>query len=699
MTTKLISGLGAVSGCRFLPESRQLIFVERDKGVIGLLDFVPTDRTVIVSQGTATIKGNTDFNLDPDTIAPRSNPDLKWALIDNLKRQMEPLSGASIVNLGKKSFDSLTPNYLQNQVFSITPILGNNDSTNQLVNGDVFAVRTRKGNVAKILVVAYGSDIKIKWVTYKPPNPYRILGTGYYKPNDIAATSDGKTAYITEQQSGPILGGGSLPKGTNLLKVNLEKASRSEATVIYSSKVLGPAIQQICLDEQRQQAYVVEGQRLLRIDLISRQKTVVLDGLDNPRGLLISVDLNYAYISDYRSIRRYSLNGDEVVDIAKGLINPRYLTWADTAQSSIFVTQDQPSRVTIIDNINKSPSVRDVVTNGLGKSPMSVAYVDPTHLLICCDNEIYMGNPMEYIAMPSGFFKGIGRVLTTFIKNGKADTREPIDQLTGKPIYPYLFENQPFGGDLSLNIDHNRARDKYTYYRVKVDNVVRYDTWSDMKFNSKTGKYDIKVDFIPMTILDAQGNPLLDKDGKPMSGFHLVNTENEYMGNSDLAMILDSSSLPNKMQTFSIEFADKSGNLYAEIQEILIDNTHCFAKIEMPKVDGVSVSNECGILKCTPDQELKMAYFASHPNDLATYKWRLGRGGKSAVQADGCSIDYGDVKSKQFYFGPIKVEKLLESCKGAAFYAILDVYAKATNGEYRLSKYDAHYAIAFALVT
>ena len=565
MTTRLISGLGAVKGCRFLPESRQLIFVELDRGVIGLLDLAPTDH---------------------------------------------------------------------------------------------------------------------------PSNPYRILGTDYYKPNDIAVTFDGKTAYIAQQQAGPILGGGGMPEGTNLLKVNLEKANRSEATVIYSSKKPLTALQQIFLDEPRQHLYVIERpNRLLRIDLASGQMTVVLDRLDNPRGLLISADLNYAYISDLRSIRRYSLKGDEVVDIATGLRNPCYLTWADKTQSSIFVTQDQPSRVTIVDTIRGPSSVRDVVTKDLGNSPMSVAYVDAARLLVCCATEIYMSNPMENIPMPSGLFKGIGRVLLNFINyKGLADT-------TKEPQYPYPFDNAPFGGLLSLNIDHKKARIKgLTYYRIRADDKIRYDTWSDMKFNPKTRKWDIRVDFTPKTVGDVG-------DGKDHTGFYLIH-QNDDMANTDLAMVLNSNTLSNKKQEILIEFADIKGNVKAsEFKEILIDNNRCFAQIEMPKVNGVSVPNECGMLKCTSDQELKMAYYASHPSDYATYKWRLGRGGRSTVQADGCSIDSGDVKAKQFIFGPIKVKKLLEGCEGAAFYAILVVYAKATNGEYRLSGYDAHYTVAFALTT
>ena len=72
MTTKLISGLDGVMGCRFLPGKRQLLFVERNRGAISILGIVPqANSNLIVSQGTKTITGNGLFNLDP---APREFP-------------------------------------------------------------------------------------------------------------------------------------------------------------------------------------------------------------------------------------------------------------------------------------------------------------------------------------------------------------------------------------------------------------------------------------------------------------------------------------------------------------------------------------------------------------------------------------------------------------------------------------------------
>jgi hypothetical protein len=48
-------------------------------------------------------------------------------------------------------------------------LIGSDDASNLLVNGDFFALRTTNGNYAKVQVVTYGYDMVIHWVTYAPP--------------------------------------------------------------------------------------------------------------------------------------------------------------------------------------------------------------------------------------------------------------------------------------------------------------------------------------------------------------------------------------------------------------------------------------------------------------------------------------------------------------------------------------------------
>jgi hypothetical protein len=129
--------------------------------------------SMVVSQGATTLKGTFLFDLDagtqslPGVIPPGA--DVWWEQMTATQRQMMPRNGAAIVNLGAADFGALTAPGLQALAYAATPIPGNDDATNQLVTGDVFAVRTAEGNYAKVLVVAYGYNMEIQWVTYAPP--------------------------------------------------------------------------------------------------------------------------------------------------------------------------------------------------------------------------------------------------------------------------------------------------------------------------------------------------------------------------------------------------------------------------------------------------------------------------------------------------------------------------------------------------
>jgi hypothetical protein len=84
---------------------------------------------------------------------------------------MVPQGSARIVNLGVVDFDSLSVAELQNLLYGTTPIRGNNDASNQLVQGDVFAVLTHGGNYAKVQVSNYDYNLTIRWVTASAASP------------------------------------------------------------------------------------------------------------------------------------------------------------------------------------------------------------------------------------------------------------------------------------------------------------------------------------------------------------------------------------------------------------------------------------------------------------------------------------------------------------------------------------------------
>ncbi len=95
MTTKLLSGVGAAIGCRFLSKKNQLLFVEYTKGTVSLLDMIRPSS--VFSSGTAVLKGTWVFDCETGTLSGNLNGpgDIWWEQIDQVKRQMVPAGGAT----------------------------------------------------------------------------------------------------------------------------------------------------------------------------------------------------------------------------------------------------------------------------------------------------------------------------------------------------------------------------------------------------------------------------------------------------------------------------------------------------------------------------------------------------------------------------------------------------------------------------
>jgi hypothetical protein len=519
----------------------------------------------------------------------------------------------------------------------------------------------------------------IEWATYRLACPYRCIGTGYITPEDIAICADERVAYVTERTG-------------NLLKVDLRNANRAAATLIASGM---QAPQQIALDEAHQQAYVVEYAnpgRLFRIDLTTGQKTILLNGLNFPVGLLISSDLAYAYIGEQGNgrISRHALQGGARLELAAGLTNPFFLTWANTDQKAFFVAERDPAnRVTMVETLPRPSSVRQVTTN-IGARPSSVACLDSTHLLVCCDTEIDSADLLEGVAITSGVFKGIGLVPGALIDlAGLTDTQKNL-------AYPYQFaKGSPFGGILTLQINHTLARQSgVTHYRVLVDGTPQIASWWDLKLNPATGKYDTSVQFKPEEI-------------NKQPGYYPVRPADHWYYNTDLGMILNSTQLANGKRIFTIELVKKDETpvpvppLPALIDQVtlpvFIDNQRCTASIDMPSVAGVAALMTCGMLPYkNASEHLTTRYLAAHPLKLATYSWQLGRAGQGPVAGvPECRVD-GQANTLPFTFDK-ELAPLLGTCPSAAFYAHVYVYAMAINGYGRQSQYDAACTIAFAL--
>jgi len=113
------------------------------------------------------LHGTFEFDFDSGTETP-SGADVWWNQQTDIVRTLVPILPADIMNLGPVDFASLSCSDLRLENWTTNdPIDGNNDATNQLTSGDVFAVLTNQGNYAKVQVISYGYNLELNFVTYQ----------------------------------------------------------------------------------------------------------------------------------------------------------------------------------------------------------------------------------------------------------------------------------------------------------------------------------------------------------------------------------------------------------------------------------------------------------------------------------------------------------------------------------------------------
>jgi hypothetical protein len=666
---QLVTGLAGAIGCDLRRTHNQLVFVEFAGKLSRLNLFRPA---TLVSSGTKILKGTWSFDLDNGNEGGAGPGfDIWWEQQTAVARQMTPQGTARIVNLGVVDFNSITADGLQHLTYLNTPIHGNNDATNKLVPGDVFAVRTNQGNYAKVKVLSYGYDLKIQWATYHLDSAYAVLGTGYAQPEDVKVSVDDVHAYVTERTG-------------NLLRVALASANRASAVVVSAGMT---APHQLFLDEAHHFAYVVEFAspgHLWRINLTNGTKTAVVSNLENGVGLVLSSDLQYAYVSEQTAgpdkgrVSRIQISNGARTKLATGLTNPFFLTWADEGETALLVPERDP--VNGIRSVNVTAGGSNVVATGVPARPSSVAVPTPGEMLICSDSII------EEIDFASGIFQPAGPLLMGigFIPFDKVQASGLADTTGGgPPPYFYQVKDTPFGGTLPLMVNHLRAfNDGAAYYRVKVDGVVRTDSWTDEKWNG--------TQYVPQTT-----GPTLVA-GQP--GYYPVHSLSELFlwMNPSLGSLMDSTNLSHGLHTIVLEFINGAGGLVETSTplKILVNNQSCVATIAAPVLNGQSADGDCGFLQYAAKNSdvVTMAFSASHPQNFATFAFTLVKGVNGLTPP---SVS-GPVSAA---VSPITdtVAHLMGPCNVAGFAEYVSVWAMANNGWGRQSQYDASALIAFVL--
>jgi len=528
---------------------------------------------------------------------------------------------------------------------------------------------------SELVFVEYSGNLSSLMVAPATPG-YKVLGTGYTTPEDVKLSSDSVHAYITERTG-------------DLVKVALSSANRSSAAVICTGM---NSPQQMFLDEAHNAAYVVEYNtpaRLLKINLTSGAKTVITSGLNEAIGVVLSSDLQYAYVSDQSgAIRRVQISTGTITTLATGLTNPFFLTWADAAQDALYVPQRDPSNSIVTVTIS-SGKVNTVVT-GVATRPSSVAVPYPGELLVCCNVEIEEVLFSAFLT-DGPLLMGIGQIPANYVNSATGLATTPSGS-------PYQVTDAPFGGTMPIMVNYQSAYNAGArFYQVEVDSVVQTGSWTIYYWNGTT----TTLITVPST---TQGS------SSGCYPVHPVSTLFDYQPPS-LGYELDSTALSNGLHTISLQFLDASGNkmtpsLVSLPLVVEVNNQQCVAVLQAPALNTTpaTVADTCGVMHygTNTTSTLDLAFTASQPANYATYAVGLIRGVTSLGPPLLPALPSGPVTGAPAA-SPLSpapsVSNLLGSCPTAGFAAEVNVYATMTNGNGRQSQYDAEALIAFVLTT
>ncbi len=502
---------------------------------------------------------------------------------------------------------------------------------------------------------------------------YTVLGTGYNEPEDVKLSVDGLHAYVTERSG-------------DLVRVTLSSANRAAATVIASGMT---APQQLFLDEAHNSAYVVEfaspGQ-LTRVNLTSGTKTVVASGLDHPVGVVLSADLQYAYVSeqttgpDLGRISKIQLSSATRTTLAKGLTSPFFLTWADAAQDALFVPLRDPANSII--TVNATSGAVNTVLTGVPLRPSSVALPFTGAMLICSDSVVEEAKFTVFLSN-GPLLMGIGLIPANFVNsvNGKATT---------PPGSPYQVTNAAFGGTLPIMVNYQSAANAGAhFYQVLVDSAVQSDSWTVFKWNGVTN--------LLITVAAANVGP--------STGCYPVHPVAQLFDFQPPALgyQLDSTALSNGFHTIVLRFLNSTGHamgLQSLPLRILVNNQSCVATLSPPVLNTlppVVADPTCGVLHYAGNTSttVTLAYTATQPAGFANFSFALVRGVTAVTLVP--PLPSGPVPGVSPVTPLPPVSELLGPCPTAGFAAEVFVAATMTNGMNRQSQYDAEALMGFVL--
>ena len=703
MYSKLFGNLTTtgIRGTHYTQGSNYAYYVQQgsNNGIIGRIRTTPLE---LVSKGRSEATLGSLFNLDDGAA------DLRWVAVGTT-RELQSTGPARLYKYPAAPTSGLAnidPNTLEALPYGTTTKFVDNGQGNNF-----YAVKLGSSNYA---VVRFYLDTgtapaktRIEWFTYKlnfKPDMWAIFSC--LEPRDIVMSPDEQTAYISD--------------GEHIYSVqNQRTVDDPDFTADLSFHILtGDVDQPQQMGFYGPDLYVVDADKLLKIDPQTGVTTTVVSGLNLGVGLLIDENQKLAYVSN---------QGGELFSV--DLSNPApmllplagvsllpgpsgFMTWADDTHSAFFVTVPNPVNEVIRVDLNGLTSAV-VMSSALSPAdPWSVEVLSGSRLLLASDREI--GDfKMEMAA--GELVMGIGLVPFQYINNpsmnplpapedmGKADTT----RATG---YFYQVHNVAFGGSLNLMIGHGKANaDGIKYYRITFTDAKgssRFIThpFTDLQWRATGG--DPK--WVPTTT-NATGTT-----GTPANAF-VIRPSNEYWYNAYLGAIIHTTLADNGLCTLKVEFFDANGALmpgFTSTKQIRIDNNRTRGTLSLPRLGtptqaptpGVYPGLDCGCITYVSKNDLVAVDFtAFQPERAGRYYLHFYRGGAyldklhESGPVDAVSVLHTRETTSDAGIPPMRVGHIIGNCNVAHVMIDLVVPASVIDG-YRWINYGTHLRHTFTFV-
>jgi hypothetical protein len=310
--------------------------------------------------------------------------------------------------------------------------------------------------------------------------------------------------------------------------------------------------------------------------------------------------------------------------------------------------------------------------------PSCCSIVHPSLLLVTCDQELDLVTLSAPSEADGPVLEGIGFVPFDWITSpgGLADT------ISHDPNYFFPVQGVPFGGFLPVMVNFVRANaEGAASYQVSVGGAVRTDQFHTAKWDG--------TQYQPVTIGTSTIHGVADSYAVPSPtdlGLYIQPLPGCY---------LDSTTLPDGINTIEVSFFDGSGNLLETSPglSILVDNRPCSVTLDQAAIGGTSATTTCGFLPYNPataaGDKLTIAYTATQPGGFGTWEFLITKSASTFYEKQGAVPAPGIFQDS--------VADVLGGCTVAAYAAEVWAWAAAVTGWWRCSQYDRWTVEAFAL--